>query len=237
MRDTAIEKKGMKKLLVLGLILLCAAMLLSFCALQGNAQSMIVGVGYVGTNHDRIKDGRELNGLDVEISAAMDGAGEILLNARYQNFGARVNPVFKRDLRYYEVAGNFFIPGFNHYAIVGASSMSFGERQKSPGSDSNFQARVVGPVTGLVGLKKLGGAVFSYSGTIHPRAVRTERFSNPNGSAKYGQPASTGYELRGTVTHMVRPRFGYSGGYYWRRLAPGLTDHGFVLKTNIVVLN
>ena len=218
-------------------MLVVMAMMLSFCALQARAQSVMAGVGYVGASHDRMRDGRSLNGLDAEISATVDQNGDVLVNARYQNLGARTDSNFVRDLRYYEVVGNFLIPRLNHYVIVGVSSMNFSHNQKSNGSDFGSETRSIGPVTGLAGLQKVGdSAVFNYSGAIHPRAVRTENFSSPGGSSKYGPPASTGYELRGIITHMIRYRFGYSGGYYWRRLAPGMTDHGFLMKMNFVVL-
>src|SRR3989344_486359 len=134
-------------------------LILLFCALQANAQSVTAGIGYIGANHDKVYDGRVLNGLDVEISAAADGMGDIFLNARYQNLGARVNSSATRDLKYYEATGNFLIPGLNHYAVAGISSMTFGERQKNIGSEFRFQTQAVGPVAGLMGQQRLGDAL------------------------------------------------------------------------------
>lgn|SRR3989344_2042157 len=262
MKDMAIERKGMKRLLILGLVLMVAGMVLSFCALQANAQSVVANVGYVGVNRDRTRDNRRINGLDAAISVAVDGTGDIVISARHQNLGSRMDDFFTRDMKYNEISGNFLIPGFNHYVSAGLSSMKFGEERKEDrnnafGRGYNLETTFLGPVVGVAGVQRLGDAVFNYSGGIHPLATRRENFSStdmpsnlpsnhtPVPTVSGGRPigyshnlsASTGVELRGSVTHMLRQRWGYSGGYYWRRMAPGFVDHGFTIGTTIVLFN
>src|SRR3989344_1945863 len=206
-----VEKRGMKKLLGLGFGLIVAGMILAFCAIQARAQSVVANVNYAGTNN-RIVSGLDLNGLDLNILTTVDRSTDVLLSVRHQGTSTNNKNNFSVDSKYYEVAGNIRIPRFNHYVIAGAALTRLDMERTTNYRDLPTQletrTQIVVPVVGLVGWQRLGDAVFNYSWRLYPRGSRTESESLGSESHKWSQNPSTGNELRGSVTHMLRPPFG-----------------------------